>query len=129
MSVLFTLYPQYNYYVVRFIGAVTDDELVSSYASFFSSDEWSADFDELADLSEFDTSALTQAGMTSLAELMTRQCSKHNWNHRSAVYVETDLQFGVTRMYAIKTEEYETSKLFRSFDEAHNWLVDSRDGN
>lgn len=126
MPITFTIYSQFNYYVARFVGAITDDELVHSYRTLFNSEEWSSEYDELADLSEFDTSQITQAGMTSLAELMTKQCVRHNWKPLSAVYVKNDLQFGITRMYVIKTEDHETSKLFRSYDEAHQWLVDSR---
>lgn len=122
MPIKFNVYPNDGYYISKSRGAITDAGMLDDYRRFFAGDEWIPGMNELADLSEADVTQVTIDGVNKLAELIEGIFQQHDILPRVAVFAPNDLSYGLSRMYSVKAERFESLKVFRDLIEARAWL-------
>ncbi len=122
MGVEFTIIQEKGYYLSKFIGKVTDKELLESYKNFFMDGGWIPGLNELADLSDLDSTELTSQGLEKLSDFIENKCKSFNVRPKSAVFAPRDLEFGLARMYEARANIFEDNRVFRDKQEAINWL-------
>ena len=123
MSINITVYPDEGYYISKYVGTITDMEMMDVFRRFFTSDEWVPGMSELADISEADLTEITSKGLSNLADMVEKIFSQHNISMRVAVYAPHDLGYGMARVYSTHAERFETHEVFRDLDEAKEWLL------
>ncbi len=77
---------------------------------------------ELADLSEVDATEVTSKGLRILADQIYLIFKKHNLSPYIAAYAPSDLSYGLAKMYAVDAERFETYRVYRTLEEAEDWL-------
>ena len=127
MPITFSVYPNQGYYIAKFVGIVTDREMLDDYKRFFSSDEWVPGLNELTDISAADVTQVTSNGVRDLANLIEGIFRQHNSSPKVAVYAPHDLPYGLSRMYSVEAERFELHEVFRDLAEAKAWLLDIGD--
>lgn len=68
MAISFLSNPERGYFITKYFGKVTDDNVVAPYKAFFESDEWLPGLNELAGLSGADLQEITIIGIQGLAD-------------------------------------------------------------
>ncbi len=127
MPIEFTVYPNEGFYISKSIGAINDAEMLDAYRRFFACDKWVPGMNELADISETDASQISESGLRNLAGQIERFFLQHNIFPKVAVYAPFDLSYGLSRMYSVFAEGFETVEVFRDLSEAKAWLVNAND--
>ena len=122
MPIEFSVNHQEHYHLSRFIGKVSDSEILDSCADFFRGDEWVAGYDELVDLSKLDATDITVSGLKMLSKLISEILSEYRVNPIVSVYAPGNLAFGLARMYSLNASYFEIYSVFRDLDEAKSWL-------
>ncbi len=122
MPITFEVIHEAGYYLARWRGRITDQELLEDYKSFFESGDWVPGHNSLADLSELDATDLSSDALRALAALVRRTFAPHGIQPKIAAYAPYDLPFGLARMYSVKVEAFESFRPFRDRDEALAWL-------
>lgn len=125
MPITFTIKPELGYYISKYVGRLTDDDLIGPWKEFFESGEWVPGLNELADISELDGKEVSFDGIMRLARYLTSTL-KDNCKSviKVAVYSPHDLPFGLARMYeAMADESVQKVHVFRERGEAESWLA------
>ena len=122
MPVKFTVHPDDGYYLAKFVGKISDSEMLNDFRRFFSGDKWIPGLNELADISEADVTGITADGVNKLAMLIENIFQQYGISPKVAVYAPHDLPYGLARMYSVSAEKFETHDVFRDLDEAKAWL-------
>lgn len=125
MPIKITAYPDEGYYISKYVGTITDMEMMDVFKRFFASDEWVPGMSELADISDADLNEITSDGLLKLANMVEGIFRQHKFSMRVAVYAPHDLGYGMARVYSVHAERFESHKVFRDFDEAKVWLLSS----
>lgn len=108
-----------GYYLTRLIGKITDEDYIHAYKQFFSSDSWSAELNELVDLSDSDLYAVSPMGMKQLEELIEEIQAKHDHTLKMAIYAPSDLQYNLAQQYkTFFVNLPHEIRVFRDFDAA-----------
>ena len=118
-----------GYFVSKFTGDLTDDELLNSYKAYFDSVEWLPLSKEVVDLSELDSTDVTSGGMERLARLIENLLIVRGIaSYHTAVYAPHDLGFGLSRIYeAMATGSPESVMVFRQLSEALAWIKEIKE--
>ena len=123
MPLKFIVFPDDGYYITRFVGAITDRDMLDDYKSFFVSNEWFPGLNELTDLSGADAFQVTADGVANLALMIKNHFEQHNFSPKVAVYAPHELPYGLARMYSTEADDIETHEVFRDLTEARAWLL------
>ena len=126
MPITFSVKPDQGYYISKYAGRLTDDDLIKPWKDFFESGEWVPCLNELADISELDGQDITMDGIMRLAQFVT-SVLKENCKSviKAAVYSPHDLSFGLARMYeAMADESIQEVRVYRERGEAEAWLAE-----
>ena len=116
-----------RYFVATFVGAISDDELLSAYSTFYQSDEWEPGLHELADFSRGTLERLSWAGLVSLASwertfLKQRGVEKK----KTALYLPRGQSSMQTVIYDVWTSgSPELFEVFHDRDAAIYWLMEN----
>jgi hypothetical protein len=127
MPIIFSVHPNDGYSIARFVGVITDTEMLDHFKRFFASDDWIPGLNELADIRQADVSQVTSDGVRNLANLIEGIFQQHDISPKVAVYAPHDLPYGWSRMYSVEAERFESYVVFRDFAEAKSRLHDSGD--
>ena len=113
-----------GYFVSKFTGEITDDELLNSYKEYFEDEEWIPLSVELVDLSEIDRTTVTSDGINRFARYIENQLIERGINtYYTAVYAPHDLTYGLSRIYDVMTNESpESVMVFRQLSDAVSWI-------
>ena len=124
MPIEFTIDSKAGYFVSRYFGNVTDEELIPAWAEFFEQGGWTPGLNELADLSQADLAAVTTDGVRQLAVFTESAYQKRNIvSVLVAVYAPDPLPFGLARVYdAIAVDSPESLRIFKLRTDAERWL-------
>lgn len=124
MPITFRINKSAGYYIAHWAGKISSTEILSSYQSFYKSNEWVPGMNELADLSEADLTCVESERFVELATY-TEQFYKDNAVNsvRAAVYCPNDLPYGLARIYQAWVDDSpEKISVFRKFHDAVSWL-------
>ncbi len=121
MSLEYTHDSKNNILIMKITDLINLAELKESAINIFSSSDIPHDINTLYDLREMDFSNIN----TEFEErLILFRESINRGNAKIACVVKTDLAFGMGRMYeALSDHLPQQVRIFRSMDEAKNWLV------
>lgn len=126
MSITFTAKQEHGYFISKYVGRLTDEDLIQAWKDFFERGEWIPCLNELADLSELDSRGITSQGIERLAEYAAPILKKHCKSAvKVAVYSPKDLSYGLSRMYeAMSDESTQKIYVFRERAKAELWLME-----
>jgi hypothetical protein len=113
-----------NQFESRWIGTITDEQLLTNYRHWFDSDEYVAGLHELADLTESDLRSVTSEGLRALMHLVADTYKARGVTGvKCAALVSYDLQYGLLRMYELlASDSPEKTQVFRDREAALQWL-------
>ncbi len=127
MPIFFTIETEANYFLSRYVGKLSDTDLVHYYSKdFFGCGKWVPGANELVDLSQADLGQITAQGVEELItyRLSVFKASPIKAPVKVAVYATRDLGFGLARMYEALTDtSLEELMVFRSVEGAVTWLA------
>ena len=110
-----------NFLVITVTGELNLAILNTAAQQIVSSDQHAADISTLWDVSQVDTNNLDQGFFEELIAL--RKNLKGRGNAKLALVANSDLRFGLSRMYELLSGELPQSMhVFRTLDEAKEWL-------
>ncbi len=123
MSIYFETILEGKYFISKFRGTITDQDMFSAYVNYFNSDEWHHGFNEFADLSEADITQVTSDGLRKIINLVKQIFRKNNVNNHLAIYAPEALSYGMSRMYdALSYDNPVCTKIFSDKKAAIDWL-------
>jgi len=124
MSIIFSLNIESGYFISKYIGNVSMDEVIDSYSTFFENGGWKPGMNELVDHSELDGTSLRGDSLNLIAVYAKSFYEKHNIsNVKTAIFAPVDLPYGLSRIYEVMTyESPEKVRVFREMKEAKLWL-------
>lgn len=127
MAIHFTVFPDENYFLSRYVGAVTDSELLDSYRAFLEGElegeHWQPGMNELVDAQHADFTQLSSRGLRQLQDFAESFLDQQGASMRTAVFAPHDLPYGLARVYAAMAESSpELISIFRDLDNARLWL-------
>ncbi len=125
MPIKFDVNHAQTYYRAKWQGQITDEDLINAYKAFFAGQEWVPGYNSVVDMSELDATALTTGGVRALASLVKTTFEPHNIHPKIAVYAPYDLPYGLSRMYSVEVNTFETHRTFRDMEELFEWLRSS----
>lgn len=109
-----------NILIIKIIDLINLDELKKSATKIFSSGDIPHDINTLYDLQDMEFSNITTEFQERL--ILFRE-SLDRGNAKIACVTSTDLGFGLSRRYeALSDHLPQQVRIFRSIDEAKNWL-------
>ena len=120
MEVERTIDPASRVVIVTVVGDIDDRDLLSLADRLDEAPELDTDFSLLIDLRQAHGQKVTSAGVYQLVEraLVLSPTS------RRAVVVQSDLGFGMSRMYGmLRTNRGGGPRVFRDYDEALRWVT------
>jgi hypothetical protein len=124
MTILFTVPGEVGYFVSRFEGTVSDDEMLEAYREFCEKGAWRPGMNELADLRHADLGRLTGEGLRRVAEY-TEQLMRRSGveSSRLAIYAPRGLPHAFAEIYsALTIDSPERVHVFRDLSAAVQWL-------
>jgi hypothetical protein len=113
---------------LQFLGTVTDAELMSTFHDLYQDPRHRMGMGELTDCRRVERVEITGEGLQRLAEATARLLDGREiaWNVAVVVSAESDLMFGLSRMYELLREgSSEHVRVFRDIDAAERWLARS----
>jgi len=125
MPITFLRNDDEGYLEIKYIGQISDSELLSAYKSYFSRDDALPVLNDLTDLSEADLAHLSRDAIQELADYITRSYEKSGVKSlKTAIYAPDPLKFGLARMYeAISYDTPQHIEIFKDREEAIRWLT------
>jgi hypothetical protein len=105
------------------VGAVSDDEFLSSYRAFYEDARSDKSMNLLVDLRRTESSARGTAALQEMADLIQRQLAGIDVRPKIAVIAPKNLSFGLARMFEAfsDTAPFDFG-VFRELDAALAWL-------
>ncbi len=108
----------------RFVGAITDRELIDAYERLLHDPAYDSTLDDLIDLRDVKHMGVSSAGLHRLIALYDERgpAQQHT---RNAIIAPTDVLYGVSRMFQTLRGDGEPAELevFRTCDEAERWIA------
>jgi hypothetical protein len=110
--------------VARFVGAITDRELIDAFDRLLHDPAYDASLNDLVDLREVTHMGVTSAGLHRLIALYDER-GPAVLNTRNAFVAPTDVLYGVSRMFQTMRGEAPPAEIevFRTLDEAESWIA------
>ncbi|OVE80785.1 hypothetical protein BVY04_04950 [bacterium M21] len=103
-------------------GAVSDEEMLSTYRELFSGQEVLRESDFLVDLRKADSRSRSSDGIRQMAKA-SDLAPERGTKRKIAIVVNNDLSFGLARMYQAYAEQAcQEVNILYSLDEALPWL-------
>ncbi len=126
MPITFTVNPEQGYYISKYAGRLSDDDLIGPWKEFLAEGGWAPGLNELADISELDGDGITLDGIMRLANFVAAILKKKSKSViKVAVYSPDDLSFGLARTYeAVSDDSIQEVHVFREREEAEAWLTE-----
>lgn len=124
MPITITMHESGQYYVSKYAGRLSNEELIPAYVTFYANNDVAAGLPELADITQADISGITPAGLIGLArwaELFHQQ--RGEAEKKTAIYVPSLTNDHMAHIYRVWTSgSPEVVSIFDNRDEAVRWL-------
>ncbi len=112
-----------GYFVSRWSGEISDDEIVTAYRAFLQSPHWKPGLNEFADFSAADLKHVSCNAFRQLCDLIKAHLIKHDTSMVCVSYAPDDIHYGMLRLYSSIAElSPELSQVFRDKAQALAWL-------
>ena len=109
--------------ITRVVGAIDDTAFVEAYSEIATVPGVHPGIDEVVDLRDGDLSRVTRTALRQIDDIAGRFHADAEARPRTAVLVDSDLSFGVARMYELMAEASpEMVQVFRTPAEVVRWL-------
>lgn len=127
MSISFEVHADEKYFVSKWEGTITDDEMLNSYRAFYEGPAWNRSLNELVVIGDISLEKVTNDGLTVLADYVAQHFFEHNIeSSKTAVFCRKDLPFGLARVYeAYAYQSSEEIRVFRDLEDAKSWLAEN----
>lgn len=124
MPIHITVHRKDGYIESRYVGAITNDELLDTWREYNERPDANAGLNELADLREADMRAVTSEGIRALSSQTKHFLNANDVLRRKlAIVAPEQLPFGLSRMYeALMADPRQTVHVFKDIEEAVAWL-------
>lgn len=108
--------------VVTFEGAISDADVINTFAAYWQSHDYDPSLNELYDLSPVTYEDVSTEGLRKIAGV-NLDLNRDGPGVKVAMYAPTDVAFGLIRMYQVFVEGSSSEmRVFRDRDEALQWL-------
>ncbi|MBU4318330.1 MAG: hypothetical protein KKF30_13795 [Proteobacteria bacterium] len=126
MPILFTVNQDKGYFTARYVGTITEEDVLRENALFLSSGEWHPGLNALVDLSEADLSVAHNPVIKRVAQYFENVLRANHANSvKTAIYAPSDFPYAIARIYEVMTEQSpQTVQVYREISEAKTWLED-----
>ena len=117
------LEPQYDLTIQKCIGIITDENFIKAIRSFY---EENPTTNLIWDFSEASLSITSNLFIKKISDLVKTLSGKSERTGKSAVIADGDLEFGLSRMFQMLTENNNLSfkiKICRTEEEARKWIL------
>ena len=104
MPIIFDFKPEYNLVVSRQVGAIDDEEFLTSYRSLFEGDRFKPSMNLLVDLRQADSSKRSKEAIQIFARFFKEWMQKAAEKSSVVVIAPKDVSFGLARMYEAYSE-------------------------
>ena len=126
MPVILKFEPELNLLIGTMAGGLSLEMFTEAMQEIISSDEYPADVDTLWDLRKLDFSYI-DAEFERRIIFVRKTMNKERGSAKPAFVVESDLSFGLMRMYQILFEGLSQDlHVFRTIEDAKAWLINSK---
>ena len=130
MAIEFKAYPERGYFLARYKGPITEEEIITAHEEFFKAEEWNPTLNALVDLSEVEFVENSNQAVRRVAlffhEVLTHAQAR---NLKTAIFANKDFTFGLARVYEAMTAfSPHTVQVFRSLKDAEDWLLEKDNG-
>lgn len=122
MPIFYKIYKEENLIISKFIGKVTDSEMLDAYTDLFQDELWANTLNELTDLSQLDGVEMSTQGLRRLSVFIGDTLKKRGARPKVAIYAPSDLAYGLARVYSVYSEGFEDNQVFRDLGDAKHWL-------
>ncbi len=123
MPISFKLYEEHELFLSKWVGEISDSDLLQSYKQLFDNEKYKPGFDEIADTRNANIAGVTSEGLMSLFIMVQQNISGKCESFKTAVIAPKDLEFDMARIYEVFSDDSnENVMVFRSIDSALNWL-------
>lgn len=123
MPISFAIHEEQGLFVSRWVGAISDSDLIPSYDRLFANEKYQPGFHELVDLRNANMAGVTVDGSRGLARMVESYLAGKCGSFRTAVIAPEDLSFGIARIYgAVAEESPEDVMVFRELTDALEWI-------
>lgn len=123
MPISYQIHTDLGLFVTRYVGVVTNDELIKVYRSILGDPEFRHGFNALLDLQEVKKFEITVDSMWNVNELFSRFYEGRSESMRTAVLAPRHIAYGLGRMYGrYANPDPEKVTVFRDVSRAMRWL-------
>lgn len=125
MSIRFTVDNAAGIYVTKLEGLLTESDIRSAYATFYTTPDFRADLDRLIDLSGADITSIPPIGFEAMSRRVVNIMRQHGRDQlRTAFVAPDDGNYAQIEIYkSIADTTLEQVALFRDADSARRWLL------
>ena len=114
--------------LARFVGVITDRELLEAFVALLRDPGYDATLNDLVDLSAVTHMGVTREGIQRLLALYDERAAEARYT-RNAIIAPTDVLYGVSRMFQTLRGEGLPSEVevFRTREDAERWMAGPSD--
>ena len=126
MPILFEVIQDKEYFIAKYIGTITGDDVLKEHEQFFSAGQWHPGLNALVDFSDADLSEAQNSVIKRVARYFENFLKANPTNSvKTAIYAPADFPFAIARIYeAMATQAPQTVQVFRDLSDAKTWLED-----
>jgi hypothetical protein len=124
MPINITVHQEAGYFLARYTGVITEEEVLREHDRFFSSGEWNARLNALVDFHGADLGEASSIVLRRVAGYFEKILKANQANGvKTAIFAPGDFPYGIGRIYeALTMKSPQTVQVFRDISEARRWL-------
>lgn len=127
MPVIFSINHEDGYFITQYKGEIIEEQALDAWRQFLHSDRWRPGLNELVDPSEAYLGRVSPKALINASKFVGSFYSAHNTSAKVAVYANTILVAGLSRLYSAYTKDStETVRVFKVYDDAVQWLKENK---
>ncbi len=123
MPISFKFFEEHELFLSKWVGDISDSDLLQSYKQLFDSERYKPGFHEITDTRDANIAGITSKGLYRLSALVDQRLSGKAKEFKTAIISPKDLEFGMARIYEVfRDKSKENVMVFRNTESALKWL-------